>query len=157
MSDLCSICQYNIIDTDAFTLQCNHIYCNSCIKKSLSISNRCPLCRAVITDDDYSELNVSHITIDILPYQYNHTVVIRPQSRSSSTYRYLYCNMCIYIILLILCGALMKLILYVNGYKYELYNYISYLYYGIILFIIMIFICLCFNKIIKELKNYLLY
>ena len=41
----CSICLDEIRDIKI--LECGHYFCNECITKSLSVNNKCPICRVI--------------------------------------------------------------------------------------------------------------
>ena len=46
----CSICYDKLGDTDYCVTKCGHIFCNSCLFKSIDIKKECPCCRAVLYD-----------------------------------------------------------------------------------------------------------
>lgn len=48
----CSICFLSIIGREPTTTKCGHLFCNGCIKRSIIIRTKCPMCNgaAVLTD-----------------------------------------------------------------------------------------------------------
>ena len=48
---LCSICYVSLteLNNDISTTKCNHLFCTTCIIKSMKFNNSCPLCRTVLT------------------------------------------------------------------------------------------------------------
>ena len=47
--DICPICMENMSNGKYIYLECNHIYCFTCIKEWLSAHDNCPLCRKYLS------------------------------------------------------------------------------------------------------------
>ena len=47
----CSICYVSLTEltNDISTTKCNHLFCTTCIIKSMKFNNTCPLCRTELT------------------------------------------------------------------------------------------------------------
>lgn len=50
-SKFCSICYVSLteLNNNISTTKCNHLFCTTCIIKSMKFNNSCPLCRTVLT------------------------------------------------------------------------------------------------------------
>ena len=49
--DPCTICLESL-DTDAYTLNCQHAFHKKCVTEWLQQNNNCPLCRTIVQPDD---------------------------------------------------------------------------------------------------------
>ena len=98
----CPICMEELGVTDNCTTKCGHKFCSSCFVKSVMRKNNCPMCRALLIDDDeyywpierhlgerYNE-NIatrSHSPTQIMPDQLMpSTYQYQPQQETSITY-----------------------------------------------------------------------
>ena len=98
----CPICMEELGVTDNCTTKCGHKFCSSCFVKSVMRKNNCPMCRALLIDDDeyywpierclgesYSE-NIAtrnHSPTQIMPDQLMpSTYQYQPQQDTSITY-----------------------------------------------------------------------
>ena len=50
-TQFCSICYVSLteLNNNISTTKCNHLFCTTCIIKSMKFNNSCPLCRTVLT------------------------------------------------------------------------------------------------------------
>lgn len=64
--DMCTICM-DTYNNPTILKPCQHIFCFSCITRSLRIKNTCPTCRCVINNDDLSVFGSPKPPKEILP------------------------------------------------------------------------------------------
>uniref|UniRef100_A0A7S1YBG2 RING-type domain-containing protein n=1 Tax=Grammatophora oceanica TaxID=210454 RepID=A0A7S1YBG2_9STRA len=53
---MCILCMDIPMETPAVTKTCEHVFCNGCIKKSLSYREECPTCRHKLCEDDLGQI-----------------------------------------------------------------------------------------------------
>ena len=62
----CSICYEEIGEKNYTITNCNHIFCNNCLFRSLNLSQNCPYCREPIFNFDNRIKNLTRNDIDNL-------------------------------------------------------------------------------------------
>jgi hypothetical protein len=72
-NNLCSICLENLTDNNLSITKCNHKFHLTCLIESFKFSNKCPLCREILFENNNTNHQTNNSTTQTeFPTIYNH-------------------------------------------------------------------------------------